>query len=269
MLKNLQHKITYYGRIYKRIVGMYVKLRMGYRLDFLVGFFGMIIKSVSGIITLSIIFSNVPQIQGWSYYDLLFMYGLSSLALLPVDMFFSNVYNLHNHIIQGTFVKFCLKPINVMFFYFSEVVEFKALMQLCISIPIIIISGSKMAIHWTPLLIGTYLVYFICSSLIIIAIYVMSASLGFWLTNSMSITNFVSQVMNFAKYPITIYGGCFKFIFSYIIPIGFVAYYPTMLLMGKASYSNLILEVILAIVFMTLSIFVWTKGVEHYSGTGS
>lgn len=269
MFKNIRHQIAYYWRIYKRIVGMYVNLRLGYRLDFFVGFFGMLIKSVSGIITLSIIFSNVPQIQGWSYYDLLFMYGLSSIAVLPVEIFFSNVWNLHNHIIQGTFVKFCLKPLNVMFFYFSEVVEFKSFMQLFISIPIIVIAGRKMDIQWTPLLVGTYLIYYICSSLIIIAIYIMSASLGFWLTNSMSITNFVGQVMNFAKYPITIYGGCFKFIFSYIIPIGFVAYYPTMVLMGKVSYANLLIEIVLTGIFMALSAFVWTKGVQHYSGTGS
>ena len=269
MFQKLTKTLAYYGRLYKRIVAAHLRVRLGYRMDFLVGFFGMLIKSVSGIITLSIIFNNVPQIEGWSYNDLLFMYGLSSLVLVPVETFFANAWNLHTHIIQGTFVKFCIKPVNTMFFYFSEVVEIKSLMQLFIAIPIIVIAGSRMDIAWTPALAGVYFIYFICASLIIISIYVMAASLGFWLMNSMSIINFVGQVMNFAKYPISIYGTGLKFVFSYILPIGFVSYYPTLVLLGKAPYMNLFEAILISLIFFALSSFIWKKGVEHYSGTGS
>lgn len=269
MFTKFHKNLRYYCRLYRRIVAAYLKVRLGYRSDFIVGFFGMLLKSVSGIVTLSIIFSNVPQIKGWSYYHLLFMYGLSSMALIPVETFFANAWNLHTHIIQGTFVKFCIKPVNTMFFYFSEIVEIKSLLQLFISIPVIVIAGSRMHIKWTPVLAGIYLIYFICASLIIIAIYVLAASLGFWLMNSMSIINFVGQVMNFAKYPISIYGTCLKAVFTYIVPIGFVSYYPTLVLLGKMSCSNLLEAVGITGMLLLLSSCVWKKGVEYYSGTGS
>jgi ABC-2 type transport system permease protein len=197
------------------------------------------------------------------------MYGLSSLVLIPVETFFVNAWALHTHIIQGTFVKYCLKPINTMFFYFSEIVEIKSLLQLFISIPILIISGKKMGIDWSFPLIGAYILYFICGSIILISIYVMAASLGFWLMNSMSIINFAGQVINFSKYPISIYGTFLKAVFTYILPIGFVSYYPMMLMLGKISYGNVVQAIVTAILFGSVGCLIWHKGVEHYSGTGS
>lgn len=263
------HRLSYYFKIYWKIVNVYIKARLGYRSDFILGFIGMIAKSFLGVITLSIIFSNIPKISGWTFYDLLFFYGLYSMALVPVNTFFPNVWNLHNHIIQGTFIKFCLRPINTMFYYFSEIFEFKSLMQLAISIPIIVYSSAKIGIHWDLRTFGILISYFICSSIIIICIYIMAASLGFWLTNSLSIVNFIGQMLNFSQYPLNIYNRVFSFIFSYIFPIGLVAYYPALVILEKVSYGNLLQPVILAIIFMVLCSFVWKKGVEHYSGTGS
>lgn len=269
MLLKTAHTVKYYFRILGRVISVYMKARLGYRADFILGFIGMIAKSFLGVITLSIIFSNIPKISGWSFYDLLFFYGLYSIAIVPVNTFFPNVWNLHNHIIQGTFIKFCLKPINTMFFYFSEIVEFKALMQLVVSIPIIIYSSGKIGIVWNAKNILVLIGYFICSSIIIICIYIMAASLGFWLRNSLSIINFIGQMLNFSQYPLNIYNRVFMFIFSYIFPIGFVAYYPALVIFGRSRPSSLFVTVIITAVFMIACSVVWNKGVEHYSGTGS
>lgn len=269
MLKKIRSTLSYYTNIYIKILKIYIKMRLSYRADFIIGFFGMIIKSFSGIITLGVIFTSIPQINGWNYADLLFLYAFSSLSMMLIDTFLPNLWNLHNHIIQGTFVKYCLRPINTMFYYFSEVIEFKSLMQLFISIPLLIYSSNEMGICWNARSIFICCAYVICAVIIIASIYIMAASLGFWISNSISIINFIGQLTRFAQYPLSIFGNVFKFLFSYILPLGFISYYPTLALLGEISLLNLVIGWGLAIVFMILCRWVWNAGVSRYSGTGS
>lgn len=37
------------------------------------------------------------------------------------------------------------------------------------------------------------------------------------------------KLREFSPYPMTIFDGAFRFVFTYVIPIGFVAFYPSQL----------------------------------------
>jgi ABC-type uncharacterized transport system permease subunit len=52
--------------------------------------------------------------------------------------------------------------------------------------------------------------------------------------------------------------GAFRVAFTYIIPIGFVAFYPSQLF-----------SPIVGIGLFALTYWIWTKGVNSYTGTGS
>lgn len=268
-LNNKKHSLRYYFKIYRRLIGVYLVTRLSYRADFMIGFLGMFVKTLSGIITLKIIFNNVPQISGWSYYELILFYGFASIATFPIDLLLQNVWNLHKHLIDGTFIKYCLKPLNSMFFYFSEIIEVKAVLQLFISIPLIIIASSKVDLLWSLKNLTICFCYWICSSIIISNIYIMAASLGFWFSNSLSVLNFISQVTRFSQYPISIYNIVLKTILIYVFPIAFISYYPMLVLTGKDHGEKLVLAVFLAVFFSFLTKKIWDEGVNNYTGTGS
>ena len=65
-------------------------------------------------------------------------------------------------------------------------------------------------------------------------------------------------------------GGAFRFAFTYIIPIGFVAFYPSQLFLRPEEVSPLICcSPIIGIGLFALTYWIWTKGVNSYTGTGS
>jgi ABC-2 type transport system permease protein len=64
--------------------------------------------------------------------------------------------------------------------------------------------------------------------------------------------------------------GAFRFAFTYIIPIGFVAFYPSQLFLRPEEVSSLVyFSPIVGIGLFALTYWIWTKGVNSYTGTGS
>jgi ABC-2 type transport system permease protein len=64
--------------------------------------------------------------------------------------------------------------------------------------------------------------------------------------------------------------GAIRIAFTYIIPIGFVAFYPSQLFLRPEEVSPLIyFSPIVGIVLFALTYWIWTKGVNSYTGTGS
>lgn len=65
-------------------------------------------------------------------------------------------------------------------------------------------------------------------------------------------------------------GGAFRFAFTFIIPVGFVAFYPSQLFLRPEEVSPLIyFSPIVGIALFALTYWIWTKGVNPYTGTGS
>ena len=64
--------------------------------------------------------------------------------------------------------------------------------------------------------------------------------------------------------------GTFSFAFTYVIPIGCVAYYPSQLFLQPEEVSPLIyFSPLVGLGLFALTYMIWSKGVNSYTGTGS
>ena len=131
--------LRFYARMYRKILVQDLKSKMSYRADFVISTFGMIMTNLSGFVTFMILFHNFPTINGWDYHHMLFLYGFSLVALTPVQCFFDNNWNLRFMVQSGDFIKYCFRPVNVFFYFISEVFDVKGLGQLAFGIGTIIL----------------------------------------------------------------------------------------------------------------------------------
>jgi ABC-2 type transport system permease protein len=68
----------------------------------------------------------------------------------------------------------------------------------------------------------------------------------------------------------TIFDGFFRFLFTYLIPIGFVAFYPSQLFLRPGEVPLLTyFSPVMGIGSFSLAYVVWSQGVNAYTGTGS
>lgn len=262
--------IRFYASIYKKIVAQDFKSKMSYRADFIISTLGMIMTNISGFIAFYIMFSSFQTINGWNYHEMLFLYGFSLIALTPMQCLFDNNWNLRFAVFEGDFIKYCFRPINIFFYYISEVFDVKGLGQLLMGGVTLVYAWGKLDLPFT---FGTFLlliVALISASLFMIAIMNAAAATCFWIVHNGYVMVTMFKFTNYAKYPASIYSGIFKYVFTFLIPIAFVAYYPSLIFLRPTAVPALTyLSPVLGIFFFWLSYKLWMKGATTYSGTGS
>lgn len=262
--------LGFYFKIYCKILAQDLKSKMSYRADFIISTIGMICTNISGFISFWILFRSFPSINGWSYYEMLFLYGFSLISITPVQCFFDNNWSLRQAVYSGDFIKYCFRPINMFFYYQSEVFDIKGLGQLAFGIGTLIYSWNKIGLGFTPLLLLKLIVFLLTASLIMIALQNAAAATCFWIQNSFYVLDLAFRFKDYAKYPITIFSSVFRFIFTFVIPIAFIAYYPSLVILRPDEIPILSwLSPIVGSVFFVLSYKLWMFGAKKYNGTGS
>jgi len=64
--------------------------------------------------------------------------------------------------------------------------------------------------------------------------------------------------------------GALHFILTHVIPIGFVAFYPSQIFLCPEDVSPLIyFSPLIGVGLFALTYWIWTQGVNSYTGTGS
>lgn len=265
-----KHTLRFYARIYRKILIQDLKSKMSYRADFIISLIGMIFTNLSGLIVFWVMFQNFDNINGWNYYEILFLYGFSLMALTPMQCFFDNNWNLRTYVYSGDFIKYCFRPLNLYFYYISEVFDPKGMGEFVMGLALLIYSWCHIEIEVTFLTIVLLIVAFISASLIMISIMNLAAASCFWIINSGYIMVTMFKFTEYTKYPVSIFNRVFKFLFTFIIPIGFVAYYPSLLFLRPENVHSLSwFTPVIGIGFFYLSYKVWMFGAMKYSGTGS
>lgn len=262
--------LMFYLSIYFKIIAQDFKSKMSYRADFIISTIGMIATNISGFITFYILFQNFETINGWNYYEMLFLYGFSLISLTPMQCLFDNNWNLRYAVFSGDFIKYCFRPINIFFYFISEVFDIKGLGQLLMGGLTLIYAWNKLSLPFTFSTVLLLIVALITASLFMIAIMNAAAATCFWIVNSGFIMITLFKFTEYAKYPASIYTGIFKFIFTFVIPIAFVAYYPSLIFLRPDNIPVLTyLSPLFGILCFYLSYKLWITGAQKYSGTGN
>jgi ABC-2 type transport system permease protein len=260
----------FYARIYRMVIAQDIKSKMSYRADFIISTFGMILTNVVGFLAFYILFRNFPSINGWSYHEMLFLYGFSLIALTPLQCLFDNNWNLRYIVESGDFIKYCFRPINIFFYFISEVFDVKGLGQLAFGVGVLVYSWGQLGIPVTVVTILELILLLLTASLFMIAIMNVAAATCFWILHSGYVMIVMFRFKDYAKYPVSIFDGIFKVVFTFVIPIAFIAYYPGLVILRPSSIPLLSkLAPVIGIFFFWLSYKFWMLGTRKYEGTGS
>ena len=262
--------LGFYLRIYGKILAQDIKSKMSYRADFIISTVGMICTNIAGFISFWILFRNFPSVSGWGYYEMLFLYGFSLVSLTPVQCFFDNNWSLRIYVYSGDFIKYCFRPINLFFYYQSEVFDIKGLGQLAFGLGTLIYAWVKLGLGFSVLMLLKMIVFLLTASLIMIALQNAAAATCFWIQNSGYIMVIMFRFKDFAKYPASIFNSFFRIIFTFVIPIAFIAYYPSLVVLRPNEIPLLSwLSPLIGLLFFYLSYRFWLLGARKYDGTGS
>lgn len=260
-----------YLKLYSKFVSQYLKFMMQSKVNFFIGLAGFLTTQASGIVFLYLVFEQIPTLSGWSYYEVLFIYGFAQLPRGLDHLFTDYIWLLaRDVIVKGEFDRYLLRPLNPLFQVIAERFQPDAFGEIVVGIVITAIATAKLGIDITFLKVILFIVLIIAGAVIYTSIKLFFASLAFWIKNSMPLLGIAYMTSDFSKYPIEIYSKFVRVIITIMIPFAFTAFIPASYFTGKTSLTLALFgTVAMAIVSFTVAYSVWLRGIKSYESAGN
>jgi ABC-2 type transport system permease protein len=264
-------KLHKYLKLYGIFLARYLQRLMEYRLDFLIGVAGYFLLQASGILFLWLVFRKIPALNGWSFNQLLFIYGFSLIPKGLDHLFCDNLWMLSDRlVVNGEFDRYLLRPVNPLFQLLAEVFQPDALGEVAVGIGVLCIAVGRLHLVFGPLQILMLVLTVGFGTLVYTAVKLFVASLAFWIKDSFFILNVVYTLGDFARYPVSIYSRWIQAILSFVLPFAFAAFIPAAWFVGKIGLPLALFGTMAAgSVSFTLAYLVWKAGIQAYESAGN
>ena len=230
----------YYIKIYLMIAIQDLKSKMSYRMDFLINTLSILITDILYLASFLLLYGSIESIGGWSLHQILFFYGIMLMSVSFMQTFFDHLWELDKKLISGEFIKYYYKPLNILFYFISERIDIKGIIQFIFGVGVTVYSIIKLDLQVTASFVLKMIICVLAAGIVYIGMMLLTSSLAFWFLNTITIIMFVSKSKDYARYPLSIYGKVLKFCFTVLFPIGFISYYPGVILLNeKIQYGTL------------------------------
>ena len=109
----------------------YAKVRVSYRGDFFISLVTSFAATIFGLAFVVVLFQKVPQLAGWRFEEVLFLYGFSLIPYGLFNVISVNLYDFgNNYIIEGKFDRILLRPISSLFQILFETFRIESLQEM-------------------------------------------------------------------------------------------------------------------------------------------
>ncbi len=228
---------------------------------FLTNIIFMVLNNATFIIEWLVLYSLKDNVGGYSFLEVLLLWGIASGTYGVAHFFFKKSFDLSDTINNGKLDSFIVEPKNILLTYTTSDVETSALGDILYGYIILLFYGFTI----TRFLL--YTLFIILGGIIIASIAVILGSLSFWFHKSDIIADTGNSLMtNVATYPDGIFKGLAKILLFTLIPVGIVNYIPVKI-MRNFNIKLLGIVIIIDIFIVLLAFFIFYRGLKKYSSS--
>jgi len=265
---------------YLSVLACYAKLSIQGQLEyplFLVSWAIMIpIQYFAGIWMIKMIIDQFDSLGGWSFPEIAFMFGLGLISQAIYVIFFIQTRGLEYYVTMGEFDRMLTRPMGVFFQFITHQINFIGRLDLIPGVVIYAYACHIAGFVWSLSNTIQLLLVLTGATLIRAAVFNFIGCVAFWTKRSYSLS--MMGVLLFERtsvYPLTIYPMAVQWVLTFIIPISFIAFYPTCGLLGSDPGTGLpfdmtIWTVAVGAVTFGLSYLLFNYGLfKKYESAGS
>lgn len=265
------YTVKRYFTIFIHYFAQYMKTQMAYRADFFANVFSELLQQSVNLIFISVVFTKVPSLQGWTRDEIIFIYGFFLVPFGVYGGFLNHLFDVpEKYVLQGEFDRVLVRPLNSWYQVVLETMKPELLVGALTGLFLMFYSGKSLQLSpgFWDLPIAILLVF--SATMIYAGVYTFLASLGFWTEGNIGLMPMVYNLSNYGRYPMTIYRGITRFLLTWVLPFAFVGFYPATVLMHRYEFMNYaLLTPVVGIVSFVAGYRFWQAGVKRYRGTGS
>jgi ABC-2 type transport system permease protein len=247
-----------------------VTLGMQYRWEFLTDGALTLVWTGIGIVPLYVAYGERPAIAGWSYEQALVVVGWFTLLKGVLDGAINpSLITVVTQIRQGTLDFTLLKPADAQFLVSTAKFEIWRVIDILAAFGIIAWAFARMGITPQPAPIALSLALIGSGALVLYSVWILVVSAAFWVVRLDNLTYLFNALLDFARWPISIFKGAFRVVFTFVIPLALMTTYPAEALLGRIEARTAALSIAGALGFALASRLLWTRAIGRYTSASS
>ena len=256
--------------LYFKYFKIHFKCDLQYKLSFIMSFISQFFVFFSYYFTIICLFDSFSDIKGFTLYEVLLTFGIIQFGFSFCETFFRGIDVFDDLIVAGSFDRLLLRPRSILLQVFCEKVSFIKLSRLFQAVIVLLIAIIKVDVAWNVSKIITLIFMLISSVVIFLSIFILTASYCFFTVKGLEVRNVLTDgCKHMAQYPIGIFKKGFLMFFTYIVPFGFVNYYPLLYILDRTNNELYMISPLITLIYLIPSILIFYSGVKKYSSVGS
>lgn len=258
-----------YWRIYKTFfVSSFAR-----ELEFRANFFAKVAQSIVWlfffVMILLVVYGNTDSVAGWGKGDAFILAATCFFMNAAHTALFFSLMEIPNQVRQGTLDFVITKPIDTQFWISTRKFNFDQIGAMIAGLAMIFMGVSWAGISPSALQWASYAVLTVCSLILFYALSLILMTLGIWLVRVDNLWVLGESVLQVARYPLDIYQLNIQRIFTYVLPLGFLATIPSRQLVRGFDATSLAFGLLWTLAAFFAARWFWNFALRHYSSASS
>ncbi|UFJ42476.1 ABC-2 family transporter protein [Brevibacillus humidisoli] len=263
-----------YLSLYVRMQHANLRSRLMYPFNFFFGIFAVTGSGAFSIAFLYVLTRKIPVLAGWSFYEVVFIASMSMISYSVSFIFFIQLQEIDYYIRFAEFDRILVRPLNPLFQFICKRINVNSVGPTAFATGTLIYSGYHLR-DWDLLSILLTVLLLFCGTVVCTSILLLIASVAFRFLQSGGLFELREAIYdNVSDFPITFFPKWFQAFLTFVLPQGFMGFYPAVYLIGRSDQSMFGNSVLLAclvatVCFALLSYYAWSRAIRSYAGAGS
>jgi len=237
---------------------------------------GQFMATIIDVIAIWALFDRFGALEGWRFGDVAMFFGLVSISFSIAD-FLSRGFDVMGteFIKTGNFDRILLRPRTATLQIIGHDFRLSRVGRLMQGLAVTALAAASLDLHWSVPAVALAFWTIAGGVALFFGLMVIQGALASWTTESLEAMNLLTYGgVQAAQYPLSIYAGWFRNFLIFVVPIGCVAYFPVLAILGKRDPLGapdwlLPLTPLAGFAFLAVSFLAWRAGISKYTSTGS
>ncbi|MCH5280521.1 MAG: ABC-2 family transporter protein [Lachnospiraceae bacterium] len=271
MIKTIKH--------YMRVTWENIRISILTTLEYPTNLLGWLLSNpiqfLVGFATIKFVVAEFGSINGWNYGQLAFLYGLAIISHALSMIFFVQGWFMGSYVVYGDFDRYMLRPMSVLYQFFFTGFNVIGITDLIPGICVFAYGCIKVGFVFSLYHILAILSLLTGAVLIRGGVYLIIGTTSFYTKSINDYGAYTQELFDkTTMYPLSMYPESIQFILTYLIPIGWVSFYPAAELLGigdgrSAGQGAVWITLAVGILVFILAGLYFYRGLRSYESAGN
>lgn len=242
---------------------------MQYRSNFVFNGMTGLIRVLSAIAPLWLVYSHEDVVRGWSFPEAVLVMALFLLLeALHGGLMEPNLGAIVEHVRLGTLDLVLLKPADAQLLVSMSRVDPAHLWDLAGAVVLAIWAASTLGAP-APVDVAIALLFVGCGLTAMYALWLLAICLSFFFVRVDNLRFLLTSISDAGRWPLAVFPSWARWILTLVVPVGIVTTFPAAAVRGSWTPAMVAIACGTAIAFLAISRWAWKRSLAFYTSASS